>query len=78
MVNGKVASLEMEVWRQRRSYEARDVLTGQRMQKTMQATWSEVNQLEIVTERSTLHGSSTGENVPNRIEAVSDRPTSIR
>jgi len=52
MVNGKVESLELEILRQRRSYEARDTLAGIRMQKMIQATWTEVKQLESMIEQA--------------------------
>ncbi|KAJ4292783.1 hypothetical protein N0V90_009446 [Kalmusia sp. IMI 367209] len=61
MVNGKMANLEMEIWRQRKNYEVRDAMAGQRMQKMMQATWTEVKQLEGMIEKATLARPSTPE-----------------
>jgi hypothetical protein len=65
MVNGRVKSLEAELHRQRQNYEARDMLAGQRMERMMQATWTNVEQLQSMIMSATLH--KPLENVQDRI-----------
>jgi hypothetical protein len=54
MVNGRVMSLEAELRQQRRNYETRDMLAGQRMEKMMQATWTNVEQLQHMISSANL------------------------
>lgn len=70
MVNGKMASLEMEVRRQRRKYEVEDALAGQRMQKMVHTTWSELRQLKSIIERATSVPTPWAEVSPGRISTL--------
>lgn len=54
MVNGRVMSLEAELRQQRRNYETQDMLAGQRMERMMQATWTNVKQLQNMISSATL------------------------
>ncbi|KAI4931506.1 hypothetical protein J4E85_004099 [Alternaria conjuncta] len=54
MVNGRVRILEDELHRQRRNYEVRDMLAGQRMERILQATWTNVEQVKSMIASATL------------------------
>ncbi|OAK94708.1 hypothetical protein IQ06DRAFT_381858 [Phaeosphaeriaceae sp. SRC1lsM3a] len=70
MVSGRVMRLEAELCQQRRNYETRDMLAGQRMERMMQETWTNVEQLQkmITSAVSSKHE----EIVQNSIEGSSD------
>lgn len=54
MLSGQIMHLKAEVHRQRRNYEAKDMLAGQRMEKMVQATWTGVRHIEMIIERAAL------------------------
>ena len=82
MVNGKVSRLEAELYRQRHSYETRDMLAGQRMEKMFQVTWTSVKQLESMIASATLNHppehQQQQQHQPSRLEDITTLPPSTK
>lgn len=58
VIEGKLSVLETELVRQRRNYEARDTVAGKRLEKTLEALWAGINQIESTIELASLRHSA--------------------